>query len=413
MDREKTFLFIRKAMGIGGIETYIYRTVKKLRKNGNRIIWIYPEGGYIDDGFKSELFNDDVEIVRVNLDNRNWIEDLNIRFEHREKVLALSFNLFDFAFLELIKRKYIDTDIDSFFWVPHFEGKYVFIEKFAPKIIQPILNKYIRKIIVGMENNNNIIYVNKSHIDEFKRRYRYNVLNENSKLLLTSNREIPEYDIDLMNRRSERNPFNIITVARFSFPHKAYILGLIKSYGILKEKYSQLKLTIVGYGDDEDIVRNEISKLSKKAKQDLKLVGKVAYSDLNKYFREANLNIGVGSTIIDGALTGLVSIPVRHYTEECEGYGYLPLDKKYLTSKEKGEPIEKYIEEVIEMDIEGYQRLSIKSYETYSKQEDSTNVLMNMKNIDNKNILKKRYIKSVIIAYKLAKYVRSLKSNKR
>ena len=125
-----------------------------------------------------------------------------------------------------------------------------------------------------------------------------------------------------------------------------------------------------------------------------------------------NLNIGVGSTIIDGALTGLISIPVRHYTEECEGYGYLPLNKKYLTSIEKGEPIEKYIEEVINMDKSEYQYLSLKSYETYSKQEDSTNVLMSMKNVDNKRCLNKKYIRTLILAYKLAKYVRGIKLNK-
>ena len=47
MHKRKTFLFIRKSMGIGGIETYIFRTVKKLRKDGNRIIWLFPDGGYI------------------------------------------------------------------------------------------------------------------------------------------------------------------------------------------------------------------------------------------------------------------------------------------------------------------------------------------------------------------------------
>ncbi|TGY42350.1 hypothetical protein E5347_09015 [Clostridium sartagoforme] len=412
MHRRKTFLFIRKSMGIGGIETYIFRTVKKLRKDGNRIIWVFPDGGYIDDGFRSEFFNNDVEIIRVNLDKINWIDNLNINFEEFEEVIALAFNIYDFAFLEMIKSKYKNTDIDSFFWVPHFEGKSIFIEEFAPKIVRPILNKYIRKIIISMEDNNNIIYVNQSHLDAFKNKYKYNIINENSKLLLTSNREVPEYDADLINRRSERNKFNIITISRFSFPHKAYILGLIRSYGVLKKSYNQLKLTIIGYGEHENILKNEISKLSEEAKQDLHLVGKVHYTDLNKYFKDANLNIGVGSTIIDGALTGLISIPVRHYTEECEGYGYLPLNKKYLTSIEKGEPIEKYIEEVINMDKSEYQYLSLKSYETYSKQEDSTNVLMSMKNVDNKRCLNKKYIRTLIVAYKLAKYVRGIKLNK-
>lgn len=409
MDTNKTFLFIRKSMGIGGIETYIYSTVKKLRRNGNRILWVFPEGGHIDKGFQDELLNDDVEIISINFDKKNWIKDLEINFEENEEVVALAFSLFDFVFLEVIKRKYANVNINNFFWVPHFEGKNIFIEKFAPKLIQPILNKYIRNIIISMERNDNIIYVNKSHVDAFKNTYNYSVHDEGRKLLASFNREVPEYNNDLAIKRSERNPFNIISVGRFSLPHKAYILGLIRTYGALKIKYPQLKLTIIGYGEDENIVMDEISKLPNNAKKDLKVIGKVPYSELNKHFGNANLNIGVASTIIEGALTGLISIPVRHYSESCEGYGFLPLDKKYITSSEPGEPIETFIEKVINMDEDEYLNLCKKSYDTYSNESDGTERLMNMKNRDSKVILKNSSIISIILAYRLAKFIKNLK----
>ena len=58
----------------------------------------------IYDGFRSEFFNNDVEVIRVNLDKINWIDDLNINFEEFEEVIALAFNIYDFAFLEMIKK---------------------------------------------------------------------------------------------------------------------------------------------------------------------------------------------------------------------------------------------------------------------------------------------------------------------
>ena len=221
----------------------------------------------------------------------------------------------------MVKKKYCQVNIDSFFWVPHFKEAGVFVEERVCKPLKPLMRKYIGKIIYSMELNNNIIYVNKSHLDALTHKYGYKVENENTKLLTGSTREILPFDDELALKRCARQDFNIITVGRFSFPHKAYLIGLIKSYGVLKEKYKQLKLTIIGYGPDEDKVIEEIEKLSVAAKNDVHYVGKVPYDDLRRYFEDANLNIGVAGTIADGAVTGLISIPVRHYSEVCEGYG--------------------------------------------------------------------------------------------
>jgi hypothetical protein len=412
MDRnKKTFLFIRKYMGIGGIENYLYRTVKELKKNGHRVVWIFPVGGYIDDGFK-EVFNDEeLEIVKVDFSKVFWINRVNVTFSKDEKVCALAFNIFEFNFLEMIKRKYKYTSIDSFFWVPHFEEKAVFIEKFAPKILQPIFKKYVGRIIFDMEKNSNIIYVNKSHLEALTKNYNYKVEDEESKFLTVPTREIPSYDYDLAVKRSKREYFNIITIGRFSFPHKAYVLGLIKTYGELKMKYDSLRLTIIGYGPDEDKVKYEINKLNSKTKRDINLIGKVPYDELRRYLEEAHLNIGVAGTIGDGALTGLISIPVRHYCEECQGYGYLPFSKKYTTSSAPGKPIKDYIEEVIDMTTDKYLELSKTSYDTYDTRKlgNGAEHLLKKKNKNPHKVLRKRYILFVWMSYRCAKIIRNLK----
>lgn len=409
--QHKTFIFIHKHMGIGGIENYLLRTIRDLKKNGNRIIWIFPEGGYIDDSFNKDLMDGSVEIINVNLDKFSWIKLLDIKFNNDEEAIAIAFNLFNYIFLEMIKKKYADIQIDSFFWVPHFKEKHVFIEYFAPKPIQPMLRKFIGKIVYRMEENNNIIYVNQSHLDAFTRTYGYKVENENMKLLQGYTREILPFNINLALMRCEREEFNIITVGRFSFPHKAYLIGLIRTYGELKEKYKQIKLTIIGYGPHEDKVLNEIEKLSPKAKEDINLVGKVAYDDLRKYFAKAHLNIGVAGTIADGAVTGLISIPVRHYSEVCEGYGYLPESRKYTTSSEPGRPIEEFIEEVINMDKEKYLVLSKKAYNTYANGDvgDATDSLLARRNKNSSKTLPRNFILSIRIGFMVAQRIRKIK----
>ena len=405
---KKTFMFIKEDMAIGGIETYLIRTIKQLKSNGNRIIWICSKGRYIDNSFEKYLLDGKVEIYDVDFEDISWINRLNIQFDVSEEVCALAFNLFDFIFIEMIKDKYKKIEINSFFWVPHFKERGVFIEEFAPKVLQPLLRKYIGKIIYSMEQNNNIFYVNKSHLDALTRTYNYKVADEEKKLLKGVPIEILPFDNNLALKRSERETFNIITVGRVHFPHKAYILGLIKVYGEMKKKCDKLKLTIIGYGEDENKVSEEIEKLSQSAKSDVDFIGKVAYDDLRKHFENAHMNIGVASSIVDGAVTGLISVPVRHYTETCEGYGYLPQSKNCIVSSEPGRPIEEFIEEVINMDKQKYLELSKKAFDTYANEDigKSTDRLLEMSNKNWGKTLSNRFILFIRIGFKVGKIIR-------
>lgn len=414
VNKKETFMFIQKEMILGGIQTYLIRTIKLLKQNNNRIIWIRPTGGKVDEGFESELFDGYVEIINVNFDNMFWINDLNMKIDEDEEIIAYAFSLYNFAFLEMIKNKYKTKKINNFFWVPHFKEKAVFIEEFLNKSLQSLARKYVRKIILSMEENNNIIYVYQSHLETFEKVYNYKVENPEKKVTGTAYREIKPFDEELCIKRSIRETFNIITIGRFSFPHKAYILGLIRKYGKLKDKYNKLSLTIIGYGPDEDKVLDEINKLSNHARRDVNLVGKVEYGTLEKFLSLANLNIGVASTIVDGAITGLISVPVRHYTENCEGYGYLPNSRWCTESSKPGVSIENYIEDVINMSNEEYINLSKKAYDTYSNL-DGENEIRKIFSNKNKNI-NKTLPNSLLylfgICFSLSKVIKKLKINK-
>jgi hypothetical protein len=408
--KSKTFMFLYKNMDIGGIETYLIRLIRQLKEKGNRVLWLTPADRYIDDSFKDDLLDGYVEIIEINTRGFNWIKHANINFNKNEEVIALSFEPFDFLRIETIKKEYSSIRIDSFYWVPHFKGNHYFIEEQVIWPLRPLVYKIIRKIIKHMEENDNIYYLNRSHLEAYERRYGYKVTNEKGKISGLT-REVRPYDYNLALKRSIRNEFNIITVGRFDFPHKGYILGLIKVYGELKEKYSHLKLTIIGYGKDEIKVIEQIDRLSPNAKKDINLIGKVPYDDLQKYFKNAHLNIGVAGTIADGALTGLISIPVRHYSEVCEGYGYLPESRGKITADVPGVPIQKFIEEVIMMNQEEYLELSRKSYETYAKDGETNNIMsiLNCKNRDASKTVSNLAIKFIKIYNILIKIIPKIK----
>jgi len=404
-DSKKTFMFIYGNMYVGGIELYLIRLIRKLKANGNRIIWLAPADNLIDETLKPDLMDGYIERIDVRLYDLNQINHVSIVFGEKEEIVALALNLITFMQLEVLKKKYKTTRIDSFYWVSHFKG--LFLEDLLIKPLQPVACKYMGKIIYTMEQNDNIIYGKKTHLEAFTRRYKYKVDNEEKKFF-KSTKEIKPYNDRVTLKRSTRSEFNIITVGRFDFPHKAYLLGLIRVYGELKVKYEHLKLTIIGYGKDENKVRDEIEKLSPIAKKDANLVGKVSYDNLRGYFENAHLNIGVAGTISDGALTGLISIPVRHYSETCEGYGYLPESKWKILSIEPGIPIESFIEEVISMSQEKYLDLSRKAYDTYA--DDSTGTILSILDCQNRDP-RKTLPYRVVNVFKLYRVIRNIKKS--
>lgn len=397
MSKKKTFMFIYSSLEIGGIETYLIRLIRKLRETGNRVIWLAPINRRIDEGFKEEILDGYVEIINIGTKIFSWIDCEEILFAKDEEVTALAFDPINYLRLETIKKKYNNVAINSIYWVPHFKGRAYFIEDYVVWPLRKIIKNIMSNIIVDMERNNNIYYLNKSHANAYMERYNYKIEDLDSKLSKGNTRTFLPLDKELILERSLSEEFNIISVGRFVFPHKAYIIGLIRTYGNLKLKYDKLKLTIIGYGEDEDKVKQEVNKLPVEIQNSISLVGKVKYDKLDSYYRNANLNIGVASTIAEGALTGLISIPVRHYCFECEGYGYLPESKNKTTSNEPGIPIKKFIDEVMNMDQDTYYKYSKKSYDAYTHNNSSIDItsILEFKNKNPKKTISKIRINKI------------------
>ena len=161
---------------------------------------------------------------------------------------------------------------------------------------------------------------------------------------------------DEQQRRNvwKREEFRIISVSRFDFPHKAYIIGLIDAYEEIKKKYSNVTLMIVGYGHSLTDIKERISLLDAHSQSGITMIGETNYDDLPALYNEANLNISVAGCCCLGAKNGVLSIPARHFSYSCEVYGFLPDSINMITSAEPGCPVIPYIEETINMTEDEY-----------------------------------------------------------
>ena len=383
---EKVFLFIYDDFYLGGIQKLLIAIIRELKKNNNRIIWIAKNIDNVDEGFKKDIFDGKIDILKVNYEEFFWEKNLKLNISDKEEVIAFSFSFFEFCTLERIKKYNRNIKIHNFFWVAHFCGKHLFFEEYFPKIFQPILKKIIRKEYIKMENNNNIFYNNMDHLRALSNHYSYKVKNYENKIY-PKNIVLIQGNFSIENCRKKYNNknFNILTVGRFEIPHKGYILGLIKEFVIMKKEYPNLILTIIGYGEDENLVLKEIENVPQEIKEDIKLIGKVSYDNLKNYFDNANLFIGVAGAIRDASSNGVLSIPVQHYTLECNGYGYSFKKKDHLTSTEKGENIKTYIDKVIKLSEDEYIDLCKKTYFGYNLQDSQTigEITLRMKNKTN------------------------------
>ena len=356
-----TFLFIKKDLCIGGIETFIIRFVRWLISHNYRVIYIMPKNSEIAKGFQNTIFSSSVEVLEVDFDDFFWIKKCNINFDRGEKVLAYAFDLWYFVFLEEIKNKYKGIEINTFYWIPHFKD--IFIDDYFSCPVNKILRKYLASLFQRIDANNNIVYVNKSHCEAFEKHYSYKAI-PNVFKFYKKGKYAPPFDYNLIREKAKREKFVIITVSRLSFPHKAYVLGLIDAFVRLKPQYPHLELWIIGYGPNEEILHEKLSSINVEIQASIRFIGAVEYDELKVYFHKAHLNIGVASALTDGAITGLVSIPVRHYCYNCEGYGYIFDNINKGTSSEPGKPIEEFIEEVVNMSVNDYVNLSKKCYDS-------------------------------------------------
>lgn len=117
----------------------------------------------------------------------------------------------------------------------------------------------------------------------------------------------------------------MLAIARADFPFKGYLLGLIDEFskGNIPEKWH---LTIITYGPIHhmELLHSKYLQSSEAVKSRIQILGKMKYEDLEYYFNQAHIFVGMGTTLLDASKHGVISIPVEPFNNsvKCKGFFY-------------------------------------------------------------------------------------------
>ena len=405
---KRTFIVNYPIMiSIGGIEKYLYYLMKYMLNHGIRVIWMQNAR------FQTEKVYDDVikdprlEIVKVSPNLLFWFKHEHLNLSKDEEIVIFSCTTMAKLKADTIVRSFLDLNIKSIYGIPDTKGDAYYLETIFCNPLKSIVYRCMRTVFKEWESNNHLCFYARKQMDALENNYHIYISNKETKLLKAV-KALPHLNYDDLEERIKRRNFTIITIGRFDFPHKGYILGLIRAYGRLKEKYPQIRLDIVGDGPHRFKVIKEIEKLNHNIQKDIKLLGNISPEVLPNYIKHAHLNISVAGGVAVGAVSGIMSIPARNYCDgECEVYGYLPEYLEYSVATSPGNLVDTYIERAITMSDYEYKKACIESYESvYNSHEVDPNYLFEFSKSVNRYLVPlKTLLFLVVIDYiKKAKY---------
>jgi glycosyltransferase involved in cell wall biosynthesis len=351
---------------VGGIETYLFFFIKYCIEKKIRVLWIRNPKYEVAQSFRSVLLGNQVE--RVNLKNKRfgWFKLKDIHLQDATYILFCTSPIYMCLNQDIIRHN-PGSKIYPIYAVASEKGTTFYLEDYFHL---PYLKKMVKNAMSSMVENwdshNAVRCFNVKQLDALEIKYGISIRNKESKVLgvLHSVKEVS--DDFLRAKYRTRDVFTIITVSRFDFPHKAYLLGLIRAFGKLKGKYPQLRLQIIGYGPHEDKVKNEIEKLPSAVRHSIELLGEVSPVDLGVYFRKADLNISVAAAASGGACEGTLTLVGRNFCGDvCEVYGYYDECINMTTSLVHGNNVEPYIEEVLSMSENEYVRKCLDGFAVF------------------------------------------------
>ena len=123
-------------------------------------------------------------------------------------------------------------------------------------------------------------------------------------------RDLPFKTLDASEKR------NILVIARAEFPFKGYLLGVVRAMPDVMEHYPNVSLTIVSSGDDMERLEKEINQLTEQCKTHISLHKDKRPEELDAYYCEADIFIGMGTTVLEAANYGIPIVMAKPYTEK-------------------------------------------------------------------------------------------------
>ena len=380
---KKTVIINYKSLCVGGIESYIFESVKHFHKLGYRVIWLHRKKLIISEMYKSVMLDSQiVENYPMSSMQLHFFRKIPFRFESNEEIVILSFTCQDHVRALKVKKDNPSNKIRAYFIIPHFTGCNIYPEQ-AFRLLRNKVNCYMASVYKKWIFSGTLIYCSPSHIEVIEQCYNIEIPSELKQLTPESMYSQKTFDKDEVEKRFDSDTFNIVSAGRFDFPHKGFMVGLVREFPEIKRLNPKAVLYFVGEGSGQKLLEEEIDKLDSSISKDIHILGMMPLEKLLEFYKTCQLSISVAGCATHGAKIGLITLPARHYTYSCEVYGFLPESKGHFTDTSPGEPVLPYIKKVLSMSKEEYVRYSEMAFESFEDKEPvSTDILFENPNYD-------------------------------
>ncbi len=305
MDQIKTIVFFQNKMVMGGAESLILRLTKWYSTHYYNIILLT-----IDPVADDTILHDVNPNILYYYDpkSKEFVSQCNRKllcFNRDEKILVFTEQIYSFIqIMQLLSKKYRNYQIYYKLYVVHPYG--ILVGRKIAWLMKPLIKRLVDEQI--------IVFMDEETRDTYKSYYRLNCKGEILRLPLFINEEIFS--------KPKNKVVNILTICRFDFPFKGYVLGLINSCEKIFIKNHEFRLTIIGYGNGLDRINSKIESLPSELQNRINIIDKLPYSEIDTYIDICDIFVGMGTTMLDAANRNKISIIPVAYQESDYAIGY-------------------------------------------------------------------------------------------
>lgn len=368
------YMFVYRNIVVGGCEFLIEKLGREILKDDKNNVIIYFET--IDEIMYSRFVRNGFCLKQV--------KDDFYKFEFKN-INIITFTLKDYIIFSSNKLNNLKTVL----YVVH---PYIFnIANKRNFILKLFVKMLLKTFVLKSIKNKSIFFMDKetvrSNLEYF---FSKNIVTDamivNLPIDLVENKE------EILNKRAKtKNYIKILSIARAEFPFKGYLIGLVDF--LCKNSKENIKLTIISYGEGFKILKQKIESLPINVKQKIHLYGKTDYDKLNDFLNDSNLYIGMGTTVLDAANRGIITIPIKAYTYDLiadKFFHEMFIDESH--NKTKNRTFQDLFNEFIRIENDDYLTLSYENIkivnENFSTVVITKKIIENFKNIpfNDKNI---------------------------
>ncbi len=377
---KKTLVINYGHMGMGGIENYIIGAIRLALEQGTDVLWLCDSRPRLDDIYRQTL--EDPRVRRCVCDTRghHWFCHGPLGLEPGCHAAVLSFTALDHIRALELKKENPHCRMDCLYLIPHFTGGLVYPEQRLP-VLKNCVHRKFKKLYSRWLDAGTVLFFDEKHIAALEKGYGLTVPPARRKRIPVV-RAGYEFDGAAAAARYRREEFRILSAGRLEFPHKGFVIGMLRKFPELKKEYPQLTYYIVGDGPDAQQARDEIARMPEEAAQAVQMLGDLPFEELMAFYPQCNLNLSVAGCATYGGKVGVPTLPARHYTYECEVYGLLPESMDCTIETKPGQPVEPYIEKLLGMTEQEYLECSRKTYDSFEKKTVNPNAFFEVEGLD-------------------------------